>query len=327
MMQLRRLVVAAAAAIAWAAAGTSTLAQDWPNRPITFVVGFGAGGANDLIARALAPRLEELLGTPIVVENRPGANSMLAMSQIARSQPDGYTIALAGATPLSINPHTQESLQYDPLKDFDPISPVAVSTIVMAVNPKIEATTLAELQQLAKSRPVSAASSGVGGIAHLAIEQFNTAANVKLDHVAYPGGAQAATDVVGGHVDAIFMDYSPLRPHIGAGNLRPIGIMSRERSALLPDVPTAIEQGFPDLIAISWFGVVTPAGTPDDILAKLHNTVVAAANSDQVREQLSSIGMEPMTMDDQAEFRRFIETELGRWGQIAAAAGVKKSSR
>lgn len=319
----RRALRAGAFAVAFMAAAQASHAQEWPAEPIRFLVGFGAGGANDLIARALAPHLSEALGVPVVVENRPGAGSMIAMTQVANSEPDGYTIALAGATPMSINPHTQEEISYDSLRDFIGVSTVALSTLAAAVHPSVEARSLSELRDLARETSLTSASTGVGGIAHLAMEQFNQAAGVSLENIPYSGGAEAAVDVIGGHVDSIFMDFSPLRSHADAGQLRIIGVMSEERSTLLPDVPTAREQGFEDMVALSWFGIVVPAGTPDDIVARLHGAIGEATGSDDIREQFAGIGMEPFTMDSPEEFADFLAREFDRWGQIAEKAGLR----
>jgi tripartite-type tricarboxylate transporter receptor subunit TctC len=308
-----------------ALAGASTaVAQDYPNRPIRFLVGFAAGGSSDVVARVIAQKMSEILGVGIPVENRTGANGTLAMRQAAQAAPDGYTMTIAGATVMAITPHTTASLGYDPQKDFIGVSTVSKSPIVIAVNPSIKATNLKELGAVAKDGALTMGSSGVGGIAHLAIEMFNKALDVKTIHIPYTGGAPAATDVLAGHTQSLAMDLAPLRAFIEEGKIRAIAVVGEKRSIMLPDVPTAAEQGYPGMSADNWYAIVVPAGTPKPIVDKLHAAAVKATDDAGVKEKLKAIGSETMAMASPADFPPFLRRELDRWGEVVRAAGLEK---
>jgi tripartite-type tricarboxylate transporter receptor subunit TctC len=318
---LRRIAIAAGMALM---AGGTALAQDYPNRPIRFVVGFAPGGSSDVVARIFGQRLSEILGVGIPVENRTGANGTLAMRQVAQAAPDGYTMTIAGATVMSISPHTTPSLGYDPVKDFIGVSTVSKSPIVIAANPSVKATNLKELAEVAKDGSLTMGSSGVGGIAHLAIEMFNKATNVKTIHVPYTGGGPAATDVLAGHTQSLAMDLAPLRSHIEAGKMRAIAVVGAKRSIMLPDTPTAIEQGYPGMSADNWYAIVVPAGTPKPIIDKLHAAIAQAVEAPEVKEKLKTIGSETLPMASPADFPPFLKKELDRWGEVVRAAGLER---
>jgi tripartite-type tricarboxylate transporter receptor subunit TctC len=315
--------MSAVAAIALFAA-TGAAAQDYPNRPIRLLVGFAAGGSSDVVARVIGQKMSEILGVGIPVENRVGANGTLAMRQAAQAAPDGYTMTIAGATVMAISPHTTPSLGYDPVKDFIGISTVSKSPIVIATNPSVKATNLKELAAVAKDGSLTMGSSGVGGIAHLAIEMFNKATNVKAIHVPYTGGGPAATDVLAGHTQSLAMDLAPLRSHIEAGKMTAIAVVGEKRSIMLPDTPTAIEQGYPGMSADNWYAIVVPAKTPKAIVDKLYAAVVQAANAPEVKDKLKTIGSEAISMDSPDEFPPFLQRELDRWGEVVRAAGLEK---
>ena len=228
-----------------------------------------------MVARVIGQKMSEILGVGIPVENRTGANGTLAMRQAAQAAPDGYTMTIAGATVMAISPHTTANLGYDPAKDFIGVSTVSKSPIVIAANPSVKATNLKELAEVARSGSLTMGSSGVGGIAHLAIEMFGKALNVKPIHVPYTGGGPAATDVLAGHTQSLAMDLAPLRSHIEAGKMTAIAVVGANRSIMLPDTPTAIEQGYPGMSADNWYAIVVPAGTPKPIVDKLHAAIPA----------------------------------------------------
>ena len=311
-------------AIAVFAGANSASAQDYPNRPIRFVVGFAAGGSSDVVARIYGQKLSEILGVGIPVENRTGANGTLAMRQVKDAAPDGYTITIAGATVMSISPHTTANLGYDPVKDFIGVSTVSKSPIVIAANPSVKATNIKELAEVARSGSLTMGSSGVGGIAHLAIEMFNKATNVKAVHVPYTGGGPAATDVLAGHTQSLAMDLAPLRAHIEAGKMTAIAVVGANRSIMLPDTPTAIEQGYAGMSADNWYAIVVPAGTPKPIVDKLHGAIVQAARAPEVQEKLKAIGSETISIASPAEFPPFLQRELDRWGEVVRGAGLEK---
>ena len=322
----RRLLrgIATIGAISSMLAAGAASAQDYPNRPIRFLVGFAAGGSSDVVARIIGQKMSEILGVGIPVENRTGANGTLAMRQAAQAAPDGYTMTIAGATVMAISPHTTVNLGYDPEKDFIGVSTVSKSPIVIAANPSVRASNLKELAAVAKDGSLTMGSSGVGGIAHLAIEMFDKAAGVKAIHVPYTGGAPAATDVVAGHTQSLAMDLAPLQAFIADGKMKPIAVVGANRSLMLPNVPTAIEQGYPGMSADNWYAIVVPAGTPQPIVAKLHAAILQATNAPDVKERLGKIGSETMSMASPAEFPSFLKRELDRWGEVVRSAGLEK---
>jgi tripartite-type tricarboxylate transporter receptor subunit TctC len=319
----RGAALAGMTAFALAVTAGGAAAQDYPNRPIRFLVGFAAGGSSDIVARVIAQKMSEILGVAIPVENRTGANGTIAMRQAAQAAPDGYTMTIAGATVMAITPHTTANLGYDPEKDFIGVATVSKSPIVIAVNPSVPARNLKELIEVAKGGELTMGSSGVGGIAHLAIEMFNTAGG-KAVHVPYTGGAPAATDVVAGHTKSLAMDLAPLMAFIEDGKMRPIAVVGAARSVMLPNVPTAIEQGYPGMSADNWYAIVVPAGTPQPIVAKLHAAALQATNAPEVKEKLAKIGSETFPMASPADFPPFLKRELDRWGAVVKAAGLAK---
>jgi tripartite-type tricarboxylate transporter receptor subunit TctC len=315
--------IATATSMLIAAADTAS-AQDYPNRPIRFLVGFAAGGSSDIVARVVGQKLAEILGVGIAVENRTGANGTVAMRQAAQAAPDGHTMTIAGATVMAISPHTTANLGYDPEKDFVGVSTVSKSPIIIAVNPSVRASTLKELAAVARDGSLTMGSSGVGGIAHLAIEMFDQSASVKAIHVPYTGGAPAATDVVAGHTQSLAMDLAPLQAFIEDGKMRAVAVVGERRSPMLPNVPTAIEQGYPEMSADNWYAIIVPAGTPRPIIAKLHAAILQATNAADVKEKLGKIGSETMPMASPDEFPPFLKRELSRWGEVVKAAGLEK---
>jgi tripartite-type tricarboxylate transporter receptor subunit TctC len=311
------------ATLALLAMASTAAAQDYPNRPIRFLVGFAAGGSSDIVARVIGQKMSEILGVAIPVENRTGANGTIAMRVAKEAAPDGYTMTIAGATVMAITPHTTVNLGYDPEKDFIGVATVSKSPIVIATNPSVPARTLKELIEMSKGGDLTMGSSGVGGIAHLAIEMFNTAGG-KAIHIPYTGGAPAATDVVAGHTKSLAMDLAPLRAFIDDGKMRAIAVVGASRSIMLPNTPTAIEQGFAGMSADNWYAIVVPAGTPAPVVAKLHAAAFAATSAPEVKEKLAKIGSETLPMASSAEFPAFLKRELDRWGAVVKAAGLEK---
>jgi tripartite-type tricarboxylate transporter receptor subunit TctC len=324
---MRRRAFSAAAALLAATAGlcgaAEAQAQDYPARPITLVVGFPPGGSNDIVARILAPKLGELLGTSVVVVNKPGSNALIGTDFVARSAPDGYTITLASASPLVISPNTYSKMPFDPVKDLTGITAVAATPELLAVHPSVAAKTLPELIALSKTRRVTLSSSGNGGLPHLAIELLRTASQGNFLHVPYKGAAPAMTDAAGGHVDGVIMDLPALQALVKDGKLRPLAITNKERSPALPQTSTSVEQGFPTVLAFNWFAVLGPAGLPKPIVDKLHKALVGAVQSAQVREAMLNVGVEPMSHDSPEAFSGFMRDELQRWGKVARESGAR----
>lgn len=324
---LRRRAFTAAAALLAATAGlcgaTAAQAQDYPNRPITLVVGFPPGGSNDIVARILAPKLGELLGAPVVVVNKPGSNALIGTDFVARAAPDGYTLTLASASPLVISPNTYSKMPFDPIKDLTGITAVAATPELVAVHPSVPARTLAELVALSKTREVTLSSSGNGGLPHLAIELLRTATQGRFLHVPYKGAGPAVTDTAGGHVNGVIMDLPALQAMVKDGRLRPLAITNKERSPVLPQTQTTVEQGLPTVLAFNWFAVLGPAGLPRPVVDKLHKALVTAVQSAPVREAMVKVGVEPMTHDSPEAFATFMRDELQRWGKVARDSGAR----
>ena len=300
-------------------------AQEYPSKPVRLVIGFPPGGSNDIVARILAPKLGELLGAQVVVENRPGANATIGTEYVARSAPDGYTLTLASVSPLVISPFTYAKLPYDTVNDFAAITTVAMTPEAISVHPALPVKSLKELIALARSKPgkLDFASSGNGGLPHLTIELLKTIAKIDVQHVPYKGAGPALTDVLGGHVPGFIIDFPVVYPHIKGGRLRGLVVTSESRNPLLPDMPTSAEQGLPKLLSVNWFAVMAPAKTPRPIVEKLHAALVKAATSPDVKERFTAVGVEAMTIKSPDAFASFLKEELVRWGKLAKESGAR----
>ncbi|RAI43941.1 tripartite tricarboxylate transporter substrate binding protein [Rhodoplanes roseus] len=319
-MHLRRALLALALLLAPALAA----AQEFPSRPIKLVVPFPPGGPNDIIARTVGQKMSELLGQPVLIDNRGGAGGVLGTDAVAKAEPDGYTIGLTSAGALAISSSLQEKIPYDPLKDFKPITLVAKVPEILAVAPNVKAGTVAELVALAKAKPgdISFASSGPGSMPHLAGELFKISADVNIVHIPYRGAAPAVTDILASQVHMVFLDIPVLLPHIQSGKLKAVAVGSRERAPSLKDVPTMAEAGFPQVEAENWYGMVAPAATPPAVVAKLHKAAVAAMKSPDVKEKLAAQGA-ILVGDTPEEFSAYIASEIAKWRKVVDAAGVK----
>lgn len=293
--------------------------------PIKLMVGFAAGGSNDIVARIVAKKAGELLGVPVVVQNQPGANGAIAAEAVAKAAPDGKTLFIASPSVLAIAPHVTPSLPYNPLTDFEGIGSVAVNAQVIAVNPEVKAKTLQEFVEASKTSGYTMASAGNGGLSHLTIELLNLKAGGELVHVPYRGGALATNDAVAGHVNGIVMDLPPLKSFIESGRIRALAVTSQERSSFLPDVPTAIESGAGDMVAVNWFAILAPKGTPSELADKYHDVFSRAARDPEVVASLANSGIEPMTQASRAEFDAFLKGELEKWGNVVKTANVTVS--
>ena len=317
----RRMLLGAAAGLALPALHAQ--AQEYPSRPIRLIIGFPPGGSNDVTARILQARLQELLGQPIVIENRPGANATLAAEYVARSTPDGYTLYLASSSPLVIAPHTSAHVAYNTSNDFAAITTVAATPSVLAVGPGTRARNLQEFLAEARRGPVNVASSGSGGLAHLAIEILRREVSQNITHVPYRGGGPAATDTLSGNVQGVIVDLAAIYGLIREGKLRALAVMSNERTALLPEVPTFTESGVPGVVAVNWVAVLAPARTHAPVLMRLHGALSDAANGAQTKERFAAQGLETMTFPTPAATQDFIRSEWDRWGAVARASGAR----
>ena len=298
-------------------------AQDYPVRPIHLIVPFPPGGVADIIARPIADRLATSLGQPVVVENRGGATGTLGASYVAHATPDGYTLLLGTTNEIAMSPTLYQSMPYDPTTAFAPITPVAVFPNVLVVGAQISVTTLADLVAMARAKPntVTFASSGVGSTNHLTAEIFQRQANVTILHVPYKGGGPALADVIGGQVTAIFATLPSAVGLIKGGKLRALAVTGLNRSNVLPDVPTGKESGMPELVVTTWNGVLAPAGTPPDVVARLHKALADAVADPALKQIFGALGAETeLISPEQFGFR--IRTDFDRWSTVIKQAGI-----
>ena len=304
--------------------GAAAFAENYPVRPIKLIVPYPAGGGTDIAARWLGQKLSEALHQQIIVDNRAGANGNLGTNAIAKGAPDGYLIGMATPGPVTVGRSLYPDLPYDAEKDLVPIVLANESPIVLVVNPSVPAKSLQELISLAKARPgvFTAALVSVGSVPHLLTEMLKAASGINVLNVPYKGGGPAATDVVSGQVDMLFSVLPLVLPYITSGQLRPIAIASDARSALLPDVPTVKEAGFGQVTGTAWNGIVAPAGTPRDIIAKLNGEVAKVLESAETKQRFAVLGMEPVggSADNFAEFLR---AESEKWSNVITAAHVQ----
>jgi len=304
-----------------------TRADDYPTRPITFVVPLGAGGSLDIIARSLGPKLTERLGKPIVIENRTGGGTVIAAASVARAAPDGYTILLAPSGTLTTNATLHRSLSYDPRKDFIPVALYVKVPFVLVVNPSLPIESVSDLVKYAKDNPGKLAfgSTGTGAVPHLAAELFKTKIGIEMTHVPYKGAIPALTDVVAGHVQLTFADPSLAPQLIKEGKVRAIGVTSFTRVGVLPEVPPIADAGVPGFEAVSWHMAVAPAGTPRPVVDKLHDEIKRAMAQPAMREQLIKMGLIPVDTPGVEELQRFLAREIDGWGKLVRQTGLAGS--
>ncbi len=320
---IRSMALAAGIAALVASAPIAT-AADYPTKPVTLMIGFAPGGPSDVMARILTRKLEELLKQPFVIENRAGAGGSIAGTAVARTTPDGYTVLLATGSMLAINVSLYKNLGYDPEKDFEPISLIGTQTNVLYLHPSVPAKSFAELIAHAKANPgkLSFGSGGNGTPAHLAGELLKIEAKIDITHVPFRGTGPALQSVIGGHVPMAFNPPSPLLPHIQSGAIRPVAITTLKRTAVLPDVPTIAESGFPGFEATTWHALVVPAGTPKDVIAALHRATVATVNDPAVRKALVDLGIDVVGGTPE-ELRAYLKSEIPKWAEVVKASGAK----
>ena len=315
---------AAALAISLVAFGASAQAQTYPDRPIRLIAPFPAGGLADVLARAVGDELTRSLGQPVIVENRTGAGGNIGAEAVARSAPDGYTLMMSSAGILTANQFLYASMPFDPERDFVTVSNVADMPMMVVVNPKVEAKTLAEFVALARAHPnkLNFGSPGIGTTGHLGLAMFMHAAGIKLTHVPYRGAAPAITDLLAGQIDGVVDNPPTVLPHIESGKLRPLAVAAKTRMALLPTLPTAEQAGVANFEASSWFGVVAPAGTPQPIIDRLHKDIAAALRQPALQERFAKSGAR-LIGNTPAEFAQQIRDDRKTWGEIIRAADIK----
>lgn len=321
MISLRLLLTAL---LALAAALPEAQGQDiYPSRPIRVIAPTSAGGGNDIVARLVAHGLSERLGRPVVVENRPGAGTIIGTEIVAKSQPDGHTL-LMGQSTLAINPATYKRMPYDALLDFAPITQAVSLPLLMVVHPSLPVKSVKEMIALAKARPgeILFASSGHGTNSHLTMELFASMAQIRMIHVPYKASSQTAIDLIAGHVAILTTSMASAIPHVRAGKMRALGVTSAGRAAAAPDIPTIAEAGLPGYESVQWSGLLAPAGTPPDIIARLHRETVAILRTPDSRDRLAGDGSRVIANSPEA-FAADLRAETVKWARVAKAAGIQ----
>ncbi len=311
-MVLHRLIAAVALAVGGITAASA--ATTWPTKPIRLIATYGPGSSVDIIARLIAKSLTDQLGQQVIVENKSGAGGDLGTNYIAKAEKDGYTIGFASAGPITVNPNARKEMAYDALKDLVPVALVATGPNVILVNPSVPATTLKELIAYIKANPdkVSYASAGVGTSGHIAGELFQHLSGTTILHVPYKGNSEAITDTLGGRTQIVISGVPPILSFVNSGRLRAIAVADTKRSALLPNVPTVSEAGLPGAESVAWYGIVAPAGTPVEVLDRLHDEIVKAVGLPEVQKTFASLGIVG-TADTRAEFGRRMTEESARF--------------
>ncbi len=325
-MSIARLLVIALAALPGAASAQTAATgagQSHPTRAVRMIVPFAEGGSTDIVGRTVAQKLSEMWGQPVVVDNRPGGGTVIGTEIVARAPADGYTLLVTPA-PFTINPSLLAKLPYDALGDFTPITLINTTPLVVVLNPSVPAKSIKELIALAKARPgkLNFGSSGTGGSNHLAGELFNAMAGVKMVHIPYKGNAPALTDLVGGHVDVVFNGLTSALALIKGGKLRALAVTSRERSGVLPELPTVSEIGLKGFEAVAWNGLSAPARTPGDVVAKINADVLKIVKAPELRERLKAEGSDAVGNTPE-QYAAFLREEIAKWAKVIKFAGVK----
>jgi tripartite-type tricarboxylate transporter receptor subunit TctC len=318
--------VAALFACAAVVATAPALAQsDYPNRPVKLIIGFAPGGSTDIVGRIVAQRLGERLGQPVVVENKAGAGGTIGADATAKSPPDGYTLTLGTTSTHAIAAGAYSKLPYDPVKDFQPISLVAITPYLLVVNPQVSAKSLGEFVTLAKAQgtKMNYASAGNGTATHLSMEMLKDAGKFDMTHVPYKGNAPADVAILAGEVQAVFGSMPALLQNAKAGKVRPIAVGTLQRSPALPDVPTVAEQGYPGFEAALWLGIMAPAGTPKPIVDRLHKELAAIVAMPEFKTQMDANGAEPIASKSPEEFRDMLRGQVDKYVKITKAIGIK----
>jgi tripartite-type tricarboxylate transporter receptor subunit TctC len=327
MPHTRRLILRTMRAGLWAAVlvvafGGAALAQEYPTKPIRLVVGFAAGGGNDIFARIIQPKLAELLGQPILVDNKPGAGGTIAADFVAKSAPDGYTLCIGATGTMTVAPAVFRKLPYDTLRDFVPVSMIADFPLLLAVNPAAPIKTVQELVAYAKANPAKANYASSSPAFLLPTEHFKQKTGAPVEGINYKSSGESLTAVVSGEVLMAIADVPPVMGHLRAGRVRALAVTAKQRLADLPDVPTMAEAGVPDLEVRLWSGLFAPAATPPAIVKKLEQAMMQTIKTPEVNARLKDLQVDP-SGNTSEEFKRIVAAELPRWVAIAKAANIK----
>jgi tripartite-type tricarboxylate transporter receptor subunit TctC len=324
---MRWLLRGAMAALCLTAISGFAAAQDFPSKPITFVVPFTPGAATDFLARMLGKELEEKFGKPVVVENRPGAGTNIGANTVAKAAPDGHTLLMATSTPMAINASLYKNLPFDPTADFVPLAVVAQSPFVLIAKPALPVNSANDLIALAKEKPgqLSFGSAGPGSPHHLFAELFASMSGTKINHVAYRGSVPALNDVVAGHIDFMLCDFASAASMLQAGKVKPLGVSTAARIPAFPDIPPLNEAGLPGYDVAAWFMVVTTGKSPKPAVDKLHGELTRILGKPEVKEQLLKLSLLPMQTKSVPEMQGFVKSEIARWGKVVEQAGIAGS--
>ena len=314
--------IVALLALTFVDASAQNAPPSYPTKFIRFIVPYAPGGSSDVLARTISQKLNDALGQTLVIDNRPGAGSMIGTDIAAKSPADGYTIILSDM-PHTINPSIYAKVPYDPIRDFAPVTLIGVSPMFLFAHPSLQATNIKEFIALAKTQPgkIAIASGGTGATTHLMAELLQTHAGIKLNHVPYKGAGPALSDVVAGQVPATFTSMATAAPFAKSGRLRILGVTTSKRMAAFPDVPTFEESGVSGMVVEHWWGVMAPAGVPKAIIDKLRAAIVNAVNSPEVRERFTALSVEPRTTTPE-QFRALLESDVKRWAKVVKDAGI-----
>ena len=319
---LKHLGVIAAIALSTLAASAAAQAP-YPSKPIRLVVPFAPGGPVDTLARAMGPKLAEALGQQMIVDNRPGAGSVIGTDVVAKAPPDGYTLLITSSS-IAINPAIFPKMPFDATRDLAPISQLSASALIVVVHPSVPVRSVKELIALAKARKgeLVYASSGTGSAPHLAVELFSSMTATKMVHIPYKGAAPATIDLLAGHVALMFNNLISAVPNVQAGRLRALAVTGSARTAALPDLPTVAEAGVPGYEASTWYAMFAPAGTPAAIVERLHKDVSSVVKSQDIRRQLSAVGIESVGGTPE-QLAKYLRSEITKWGKVAKASGAR----
>jgi len=323
MMHARTSPFAAVLGLAFAFAAGSAQAQTWPGKPVLMVNPYAAGAGVDPVARLVAQKLSERLGQQVIVENKTGAAGMVGATFVAKAKPDGYTIMMSAAGDIAINQHLYKNMQYNAEKDLAPITQAVRLPFLLVAHPSVPANNVRDLVALAKGKPnaYAYASAGNGSLQHLAGALFTGIADIRMTHVPYKAVAPALADVLGNQVHTLFAGFPAAIPHVKAGKLKGLGVTSAKRLGIAADIPTIAEQGMPGFEVVQWFGVFAPAGTPAEIVQRLHKEIAGVLAMPDVAERLSAQGAEPVGSTP-AEFAKFIRAEIDKYGVLVKQSGA-----
>ncbi len=322
-MMIGKKLATAAGAFACVVACAAALAQPYPSKPVRLIATYPPGGSSDLMARVLAQKLTELWGQQVIVESKPGAAGSIGLEFAARQSADGYTFVIGNLGPTAVNPLLTK-VPYDIHKDFVPVSMIATGPNILVVNPSSPVKSVQDVIALAKAKPgqLNFGSGGSGSLAHLGGEMMKRLAGIEMVHIPYKGGVLSVNDLLAGQVQLVFSDALPVMQYIRAGKLRPIAVTSAERSPLAPDIPTFSEQGLPGLVALNWWGVLLPAGTPRPIVDKLNADLGQALASAEVKEKFAALGVEAVTSTPE-QFGEFIRRETAKYAKLVKDANIR----